>query len=283
MAVDQYAITTLAALKSYLGISAVTDDAVLESAIDRATYAIESYLDRYVVQRRIYEWTTANGAGALVLRHPPVGHVHYVAFGSQACMYVRSTVATDISATVTISENRMTLVRVQSDGTETVTQKQFAIHKTTNALATQISATTGFAATLAVNTTAQRMNRIVGRDLVNAPLTVTFADQAQLDTTADLHRGILYYGRNGYDPDDGGGRWPAPPISVFVDYDGGYETVPPDIVHACQLIAARIYNGRKRDTGVQSESFGDYSYTLGSGAEMDAEALRLLSPFKRIR
>jgi hypothetical protein len=283
MAVDQYAITTLAALKSYLGISTSTDDAVLESAIDRASYAIESYLDRYVVQRPIYEWANANGSNALVLRHSPVGHVHYVAFGSQACMYVRSTVATDISATVTIAELRLTLTRVQADGTETATQIQFANHKTTTSIVAQINATTGFGATLGVNTTAQRMNRIAGRDLVNAPLTVTFADQAQLDTTVDNDRGILYFGRNGYDPDDGGSRWPNAPISVFCHYDGGYETVPPDIVHACQLIAARIYNGRKRDTGVQSESFGDYSYTLGSGAEMDAEALRLLSPFKRIR
>lgn len=283
MAVDQYAITTLAALKSYLGISTSTDDAVLESAIDRASYAIEAYLDRYVVQRRVYEWTTANGGSALVLRHPPIGHVHYVGFGSLACMYVRSTVASDISASVAITETRLTLVRVASDGTETITQIQYANHKTTTAIAAQINATTGFGATLAVNTTAQRMNRIAGRDLVNAPLTVTFADQAQLDTTADLARGILYYGRNGYDPDDGGGYWPNAPISVFVDYDGGWETVPPDIVHACHLIAARIYNGRKRDTGIQSESFGDYSYTQGVSAEQDAEALRLLSPYKRIR
>ena len=53
MAVDQYAITTLADFKSWLGITASTDDAVLEDAIDASTYAIEAFLDRYVVQRRI--------------------------------------------------------------------------------------------------------------------------------------------------------------------------------------------------------------------------------------
>lgn len=282
MAVDQYAITTLAALKSHLGITASTDDAVLEACIDRASYAIEAFLDRKVVQRRFYEWTSALGDGGLVVRNPPIAHVHYVAFGSLSCMTVRSTDASDISATVTITENKLVLTRTDSSGNETSTQINFANHKTTNSLATQISATTGFAATATVNTAAHRLNRIVGRDLKDATLTVTFADQAQTDVTADLPRGILYLGRSGYD-DEEGGAWPRGPVSVLVDYDGGFSTIPFDIVHACILMAGRMYHDRKRDGAVQSESFGDYSYTLAGPGVMDAEALRMLEPYKRYR
>lgn len=280
MAVDQYALTTLAALKSYMGISVATDDAVLESAIDRATYAIEAHTDRKFVQRRFYEWTTAHGDGGLVVQNPPVAHVHYVGFGSLACMTVRSTVASDISATITVSEERITLTRTESDGDETATQIQFANHKTSSSIATQISATTGFGASLSVNCAARRINRIVGRDLKDSVATITFADQAQMDVTGDLLRGILYIGRSGYDDDNGDG-WPTAPVSVLVDYDGGYETIPPDIVHACHLIASRIYNGRKRDNALASESFGDYSYSLGGVDSLDAEARALLAPYRR--
>ena len=151
MAVDQYALTTLAALKTYMGISTSTDDAVLESAIDRASYAIEAYADRKFVQRRFYEWTTARGDSGLVVDNPPVAHVHYVGFGSLACMTVRSTVATDISATITVRETKLTLTRTDSTGNETQTNINFASYKSSNALAAQITATTGFAASASVS------------------------------------------------------------------------------------------------------------------------------------
>ena len=114
MAVDQYAITTLAALKAHLGITTSTDDALLEAAIDRATYAIEAYLDRKVVQRRIKEWTSANGARAVVLKNPPCSHVHFIGSGSRLALTVSSTNASDISATVTVSDIRVTLTRIDS-------------------------------------------------------------------------------------------------------------------------------------------------------------------------
>lgn len=283
MAVDQYAITTLAALKAHLGITTSTDDALLEAAIDRATYAIEAYLDRKVVQRRIKEWTTADGGRALVLKNPPVSHVHFVGSGSRLALTVSSTNASDLSATVTVSDIRVTLTRVDSSGNETVTQVNFANHNTAAEIVSHINSTaTGFLASLGTNCVAERLNRIVGRDLKYAPCLLTFPDQAQFDVSADLDKGILYIGLNGY-PTDWGGNFPVGPISVFVDYDGGFETVPPDIVLACLQMAGAFYAQRGRDTSLASESFGDYSYSIRSGTEMDSETRRLLAPWKRYR
>ena len=282
MAVDQYAITTLADFKSWLGITASTDDAVLEDAIDASTYAIEAFLDRYVVQRRIKEWVSPRGDRALVVRNPPVGDVHYVASGSQSAMTVFSTVDSDISVVVSIGETQFSVVRTESDGTESTTNRTFNQDKTTTELAATLNATGYLNATVAVNTLTSRLHRIVGRDLKNAPVVLTHPDQGQFDVTGDLPRGILYIGRTGYD-DGYGGRWPHAPQSVLVDYDGGFETVPPDIVLACHQIAARMYRGRRRDPRLTNESFGDYSYTLATGDAMDAEARQLLAPWKRYR
>lgn len=283
MAVDQYAITTLAALKAHLNITTSTDDALLEAAIDRASYAIEAYLDRKVVQRRFREWTTANGYGQLVVKNPPVGHVHFAGYGALGCMTVSSSVSADLSAVVTVADTRLTLVRVDSSGNETITQINFANHKTASAIASQINATTGFTASVASNCIAQRINRIVGRDLRNAPLLLTYADQSQQDVSGDLERGILFVGR-GFDDLDG--HFPVGPLSMLVDYDGGFATIPPDMVLACLTLAAQYYNTRGRDTSVQSESFGDYSYTLAAAATegtMPSEVASLLSPWKRYR
>lgn len=283
MAVDQYAITTLAALKAHLGITTTTDDALLEAAIDRATYAIEAYLDRKVVQRRVKEWTSANGGKCVVVKNPPVSHVHFIGSGSRLALTVSSTNSSDLSATVTVSDIRVTLTRVDSTGNETATQVNFSNHNTAAEIVSHInSSVTGFSATLGTNCVAERLNRIVGRDLKYAPCLLTFPDQAQFDVSGDLERGILYIGLNGY-PTDFGGNFPVGPISVFVDYDGGFETVPPDIVLACLQMASASYSQRGRDTSLASESFGDYSYSVRSGAEMDSESRRLLAPWKRYR
>ena len=282
MAVDEFAITTLADLKSWLGITSSDDDAVLETAIDAATYAIEAYCDRKIVQRRIYEWVSPRGDGALVVRHPPVAHVHYIGSGAQAAMTVSSTVASDISVTVTITDDSFCIVRTESDGTETTVHSNFNQRKTVAELAPVLNTLGWVSATVTTNTLTRRLHKIVGRDLTNAPVVLTFPDQGQFDVTGDLPRGILYIGRSGYD-DGYGGRWPRAPESVFVDYDGGFETVPPDIVTACHMMAARMYRGRRRDPGVTTESFGDYSYSLATGDAMDAEARALLGPWKRYR
>ena len=43
MAVGTYALTSLSNLKDWIGITSSTDDAVLESAIDRATDVVERF------------------------------------------------------------------------------------------------------------------------------------------------------------------------------------------------------------------------------------------------
>jgi len=282
MAVDQYAITTLADLKAHLGITDSASDSLLEAAINRATYAIEAYLDRKVVQRRFREWTTANGGRVLPVSNPPIAHVHFCGYGSMPCMSISSSVASDVAATVSVSDARINLVRVDSTGNETTTQVNFASHNTASEVVDHINTVTGFSATLSRNCSVYRINRIVGRDLKYAPLLLTYADIGQFDTTGDLDRGLLYIGTNGY-PTEYGGNFPVGPVSVLVDYDGGFATVPYDIVQACLQMASTIFNSRGRDGSLASESFGDYSYSSRAGGEIDAESKRLLSPWKRYR
>lgn len=283
MALDTYAIITLADLKATLGITASTDDAQLEQAINAATAAVEGWLGRKVIKRRFLEWTSANGSGHVVVKNPPVGAVYWCASGSLACMTVSSTTDSDLVASVSVQSDRVTLTRTTSAGTETITNLAFTTYPTASLLAAAITATAGFSASVSVNCRARYINRMVGRDLLSSTANLTFADDAQNDVRGDLERGVLYLGMNAY-PDEYE-AWPRAPQTLVIDYDGGWEqaSVPYEIAQGCRIVASGLFNARKRDPSLASESLGDYGYTLGRTIASDAEAMQLMYPWRRLR
>ena len=69
----------------------------------------------------------------------------------------------------------------------------------------------------------------------------------------------------------------------MVDYQGGYTTIPPDVVHATLSMCGNFFRDRTRDSAVASESLGGYSYSIKSGEDMSREIDGLLGPYRRIR
>ena len=61
-----------------------------------------------------------------------------------------------------------------------------------------------------------------------------------------------------------------------------FETLD-DIEQACLMIAASIYQGRKRDPNLNSESLGGYSYSLRAPGQATEEARTMLEGYKAIR
>lgn len=78
------------------------------------------------------------------------------------------------------------------------------------------------------------------------------------------------------------GVMPSAVKSVLVEYTAGYATVPDDIEQACIEVAAMMYRDRRRDSGLASESLGDYSYTRSNRAEMDTTMASLLADWREI-
>ena len=60
MAVGTYALSTLAQLKSHLGITLSTDNTILEGYIDHATAKIERWIGRQILVRNYFEWYGGN-------------------------------------------------------------------------------------------------------------------------------------------------------------------------------------------------------------------------------
>ena len=271
MAVDPLSLVTLANLKTYLGITVSTDDTILEQAIDRASKIVEGYCGRKFVEATYREFYDSFGAHRLTLKQRPISKILFVGAATQSVLSVRMTNATDIFASVGVDDAHLHLTRVDVNGSESTTNISLASHNTTTELATQISATTGFSASSLVNIPAYHLQRISGADLMNRTVLLEGFVEGIHDYLANLDAGILY------------GTWLSQYQSALVRYTAGYSTIPFDVQEATMMIASRIYNGRKRDPGLSSESLGGYSYSARGSMDIDAEAKEILRPYRGLR
>ncbi len=285
MAVGTYALTSLSNLKSWLGITASTDDAVLERAIDRATSRIESYLERNIKERSYAEWRSGAGVDTIRLHQWPVTTVTSVFSGNIAVMVIGAK-GNNLRASIAVNQETPTpaVVATYTDiaGATTATSIPFATYPTVSDVAAQIGATGAFNATVTKNLRAVQMRPRAGADCVLASMTLYGADTPS-EFTYDYERGRLTIDRSWF------AYWPLqkgvmPNVakSILVEYTAGYATTPDDIEQACIEVASMLYRDRRRDGNLQSEGLGDYNYSRATVAEMNAKLDSLLERWKEI-
>lgn len=285
MAVGTYALTSLSNLKSWLGITVSTDDAVLERAIDRATSRIESYLERNIKERSYAEWRSGAGVDTIRLHQWPVTTVTSVFSGNIAVMVIGAK-GNNLRASIAVNQETPTpaVVATYTDiaGATTATSIPFATYPTVSDVAAQIGATGAFNATVTKNLRAVQMRPRAGADCVLASMTLYGADTPS-EFTYDYERGRLTIDRSWF------AYWPLqkgimPNVakSILIEYTAGYATVPDDIEQACIEVASMLYRDRRRDGNLQSEGLGDYNYSRATVAEMNAKLDSLLERWKEI-
>lgn len=111
MAIATNSLVTLVSLKAYLGVTTTTDDALMESLIDRASDFIQRYCARNFVSQRYYEWHDTYGADRVALKHNPVENVRFVGVGGDNVISVGSTIASDIACTISVNDLHIHLFR----------------------------------------------------------------------------------------------------------------------------------------------------------------------------
>ena len=277
MAISAFALLSLANLKTHLGITGSDDDAVLESAIDRATAMIESHTGRRFMARQWDEWhSVASPSGTLVLRQHPVQYVVGAWSGSATAMTVTSTVTGDISATVAVhpesfgaseagvSAPTLRLVRVSSAGTTSSSSLSMVTYPTTPQLVTAINAVTGFSATAGVSMRSVQLHPRFGIDLKAVAGVITGANTG-MQYTSDTSNGIICMDGTGFESGSDG--------RVIISYYAGYSTAPHDLAQACATLAAGNYYARKSDPTMASESLGGYSYSRARALDTIADTL----------
>lgn len=257
MALQTYALITLSPLKEYLFITSDDYDNPLERCIDRATDYIERYCNRQLktrsYTREIY-W--GEGTTQLILEQYPVTKVSRISIGRTNAFSIKNTTAT----TYATFEVTATGVTLNSDGSETVLT--FAGNATITLLKTAIEAVSGWSVTLLLSSYgALKSSELLRRPgLACKSPTIAYAEIPN-DELDDYHvispsearnYGIVYYPA-GFTAGQ----------EYFVDYQGGYQTIPYALEDACVRLAAYFYHKSKQDSTLKSESLGDYSYTIG--------------------
>ena len=286
MALASNALTTVAAVKTYMGKTSSTDDTLIETLINNVSDQIEKWCDRVFVAQQFTEFLDGRGTRTIGVSNSPIVNVDFVATGARNTISVDSAVSTDLVATVAIEETQARLVRVQEDGTTTTTNLTFSDYPTTALLAAQINSTAGYDATSSFNAPSFTLHRMGGRDVVESAAILTCASDAESEYRIDYSRGLVHLRADNFprfEDERFNNHFPNAFQSVLVRYTGGYSTLPNALVQAAFVLIAQAYQGRDRDRNLQSENIGDYSYTAFNPAVWSDTVIDLLAPFRRIR
>ncbi len=275
MALDQYALTALATLKTRMDITASTDDAILEDCIDAASAEIEAYLGRKILSRSFVEWHPRQTD--IRLRQRPITSMAGMMVGMAHAMTITSSVTTDTQATIAVLTDSASptaiLTRRTSDGTVTSNSINLATTKTTDALKTAIEAVTGFSATSHRNLPTETLIPLAAQDTVLGSTQLYAADTA-IAGTIDMERGTIHI-PNAYTYSASGMIW--------TKYTAGEATTPYEVEQIALELAAMLYHRRKADWNNQSSGLGGFSYNLGQNRELSLSVLTRLNHRRKIR
>ncbi len=295
MAVGQYALTTLAGLKAHLGITVDTYDTILEQYIDHATAKIERWIGRQIKVRNYFEWYGGNNVRSVRVKQYPINNVVGVYTGLAAGMTISSTTASDVRLTVSVNTDPLgtvangvlapgvTLTRTTSAGTPSTNTLEFSSYPTTTLLATAISTYAGFSATATTAMRCAQLHPRAGGDVKQSSVVLTGVNVSS-EFVYDSYLGIVTIRQDAFPTMRSySARFPSGLQSTLIEYYAGYTTVPDDIHQACLVIAGTMYLSRKSDTSLQSESLGDYSYSMASADSSRALMEDMLGSWKEIR
>lgn len=284
MPVSAFALTSLANLKEYMGISTTANDTLLEKCIDRASVRMETYCGRKLKARDHAEWRDGCGVKEIRLLQYPVLSVSNVWTGNIAAMVIGAK-GNNLRASISVNQEAPTpaVIATYTDiaGATTATSIPFATYPTVSDVAAQIGATGAYNATVVKNLRAVQMRPRAGADCVLATVTLFAADTAS-DYTYDHETGRLSIDESwwAYWPLDNG-KMPDAVKSVLIEYRAGFETIPADMEECCLEVAAMIFRDRQRDKSLITERLGDYSYSRASqsGEVMGSSILAVMEEY----
>lgn len=290
------ALTTQFLFKQQAGVSGSTDDTLILRLIDDVSDAIERYCDRTFGTATYRQWLDGTGTERLLLPQWPVTNAFMVTSDYDDVMTVMFTGGEE--ASVSVTDTSVYLHSVSTAGVATDTTIALATYKTVTALHTQIETVSGWSAVISsgMDTRPTTLLRPMWADDATSPISAELtiaSDSSKMRISLTSQRAI---------ESADGFCFPWGRRNIFVWYTAGY-TLPVDnaghtaltttgdlpggLIVAVNSIVNDVYQARRRDRTLRSESLGDYSYTNASGpgdglvvGAVEAHAHEL-SPYRR--
>lgn len=247
---------------------------LLEELINRASDAIENYLNTVVKAQTDLRQYFDSARKVIRANNWPLTSVSRIAYGSETAFSIEASDSTDLRATVEVQDDQIALTRINSAGASVAVTRLFSASATASALVTYINTQAGWSATLEQDCPTADLWRMAGKDALTESVDICFPPTTASAEFVDEEAGLIHL------------VYPICERGQII-HNAGYSTIPDDIEHACIMLVQELYNARSRDSGLQSESIGSYSYTRVTPAAGDAANVMtptikaLLAPYKR--
>lgn len=284
-----------------MNITDVTKDAQLNAIIAGVSRRVEVDCGRTFGASNWIEYqTTGTGQTRAQIRNKPLVSLTSVRWGYQTAIQVSVTSANnDIWSAVQVmqdpltSEKRCILTAMNAGGVTSTTTLSFtsASYQTCSQLVGGINGVSGFKATLLGNIDVP--SRWLYPWTTSVKSYNTYFVQALGYPFIDLFGYVVdpLYGQIGFQPLSTMDYYFGPGLNVSfpkmfqglcLDYRGGFEAIPDDIVLLANQLCADVHNSSKRDSNLNSESLADYSYTQTDPLLRRAFYADMLAPYRRI-
>ena len=288
MATSSTSITSLQAVKRYLRLTTSDDDRLLTELLDAATDRIEAFCQRTFVSADYKQFISGSGTGTLSLPNFPVTAIRRMAWSRENAISVSSATSSDLRATVEVQDDKIVLKRWDSSGSATETSLAFSDYATTSAMATQITATSGFSATADATVLTDELMRQGGQDALANSAQLYYLKSTESDYRVDEDTGRIdllsaQFESQWYPFDPNSVSFPRGSPNIFVDYTAGYAqaSVPMALQEICFELVASAYFGGKHDPTVASESLDGYSYSTRNAMELRDDQMRRMYAYRR--
>lgn len=261
------------------------ENTALDALIAAVSNAIERYCNRAFAVEQYDELYSGDGQERLLLQHYPIVAVERVAYGPTNVLRIRNSSSTNQRATVAVTKDGLTLVRVASGVTTTDTSITWASNATLTAVATAVTALgSGWSGSVIDSTYANRSSadlRLIQGALNarhrDAELRLHVDELSNYEVeakTGTLRRGVSYAC-----VEDRGTEWSGGAGSWRVIYTAGYTSVPECVQEACAEWVAALFWQTKRDPGLTQESIPGI-VSRSPLHTMPAHVPTLLSPYR---
>ncbi len=290
-------LTTKTRYKVYSGITGSGQDALIDVLIPMVSDQIAKYLRRDLVATTYRSWVNGTGSPILRLEQWPILSVYQVSIGTMTAGRIENTGATTKRASVSFDGTNLSLMSINSSGTETLTDLPVGTSKVLSSLKTAVEAVSGWHVTLDSTDyegePSNMLRPLYGAsaydpdtaDLVlpdsQEPVKLITEDTIELMKSIEYFNGATGFGGGsivrGFDATPGiGSGFPSGSANVFVWYRAGYTlptdspasdgTLPQGLALLVNQILTDVLSSTKLNSNLQSESIGGYSYSLRAAA-----------------
>lgn len=277
------ALTDLATVKAYAGISGTTDDAKLTTLLTSATAAIQNYVDHNIFAADHVEYLSGKyswGTTRLSLQHCPINSISRVAIKQEVVLEIGNPTAVMPSVRF---DSTKAYVSSYASGVQSTTELTLASYPTLADLAA------------AIKDIGNGWTADVGSGYSTFPTSLIRLPAGALSATKETIRVVAHVQELGhYDivsADDVAtliGYFPAGISNIEVRYNAGWTTIPTAIQTATCMVVKAINDQSGIDGNLDYEKLGDYSWGRRKLAAFEtdpifADARSLLMKYRRAR